>query len=85
MDDAIAHREGHAPHLPNIDFVTEFPKPKNMKKGQPLGEILTIGELANMFEIIVLMLYPTCLFGGNLFRLLIAGLKHNPSNVTNLT
>lgn len=37
VDDAIAYREATAPHMPNIDFVTEFPKPKNMKKGQPLG------------------------------------------------
>lgn len=37
VDDAIAYREASAPHLPNIDFITEFPKPKNMKKGQPLG------------------------------------------------
>jgi hypothetical protein len=38
VDDSIAYREANAPHLPNIDFVTEFPKPRNMKKGQPLGE-----------------------------------------------
>lgn len=37
VDDAIAYREASAPHLPNIDFVTEFPKPKNMKKGQAMG------------------------------------------------
>jgi hypothetical protein len=38
VDDSIAYREANAPHLPNIDFVTEFPKLRNMKKGQPLGE-----------------------------------------------
>lgn len=37
VDDAIAYREANAPHLPNIDFVTEFPKAKAIKKGQPLG------------------------------------------------
>jgi len=37
VDDAIAYREANAPHLPNIDFVTEFPKVKTIKKGQPLG------------------------------------------------
>jgi hypothetical protein len=43
VDDSIAYREANAPHLPNIDFVTEFPKPRNMKKGQPLGECCNSG------------------------------------------
>jgi hypothetical protein len=43
VDDSIAYREANAPHLPNIDFVTEFPKPRNMKKGQPLGECRSTG------------------------------------------
>lgn len=37
VDDSIAHREATAPHLANIDFVTEFPKVRTLKKGQPLG------------------------------------------------
>ena len=37
VDDAIAYREATAPHLPNIDFVTEFPKVRTIKKGQPMG------------------------------------------------
>lgn len=37
VDDAIAYREANAPHLPNIDFVTEFPRARNIKKGQPMG------------------------------------------------
>ena len=37
VDDAIAYRDTHAPHMTNIDFITEFPRPKNMKKGQALG------------------------------------------------
>jgi hypothetical protein len=37
VDDALAHRDAHAPHLPHIDFFTEFPRVRNLKKGQPLG------------------------------------------------
>lgn len=49
MDDSIAYREANAPHLANIDFVTEFPKPRNMKKGQPLGKRATAAAVRVLY------------------------------------
>ena len=62
MDDAISHREATAPHLPNIDFVTEFPKPRNMKKGRPLGECEAVVLVLLVFiNVVILFITSGCI------------------------